>query len=181
MLCRVYPHMKRAVLQIILHSCRGDVIQAIEHVNRTHGDAASAQLRLESTTDLTPMSMSPSLLGKTAGISSTLMALNPALLQYAAYANALTAGLSSHSPYHSLLPPYSTGSTPQIYPTPPTLYNDKPGSMAAAGLLSFSCPGSRSAAGLTYGLIHPSKSMFPPPSLSTAGGGRPLDEPSPQS
>ena len=36
MLCRVFPHMKRGVLQLILQGCNGDMVQAIEQVLNNH-------------------------------------------------------------------------------------------------------------------------------------------------
>lgn len=91
MLCRVYPHMKRAELQFILHRCHGDVIQAIEHVKRTHGDAAAAQTKSDPAAvpciDL-PM-MSPNRTSALSPLMASLTTLNhPALLRYAYAANA---------------------------------------------------------------------------------------------
>ncbi|KAK3799427.1 hypothetical protein RRG08_009970 [Elysia crispata] len=36
-LCRVFPHMKRNVLQLVLQSCGHDLVQAIEQILNTHG------------------------------------------------------------------------------------------------------------------------------------------------
>ncbi|XP_005096931.1 doublesex- and mab-3-related transcription factor A2 [Aplysia californica] len=36
MLCRVFPHMKRSVLQLILQGCHNDMVQAIEQVLNNH-------------------------------------------------------------------------------------------------------------------------------------------------
>ena len=47
MLCRVFPHMKRSVLQLIIQGCNGDVVQAIEQVLNNHN------------TDHSPGSMPP--------------------------------------------------------------------------------------------------------------------------
>ncbi|XP_067945993.1 doublesex- and mab-3-related transcription factor A2-like [Watersipora subatra] len=113
MLCRVYPHMKRRVLQLILQSCHGDVIQAIEQVKKTHGDAASAQ----SKPDTMPYFDFPFIPPNRSGFSPlmTSLSLNPAFLRYAAYANA-AAGLtgSTTTPFPAVLsnalPPISSSS-----------------------------------------------------------------------
>lgn len=43
MLQRIFPHMKRSVLQLILQGCNGDVVQTIEQVLSNHGtDQSSA-------------------------------------------------------------------------------------------------------------------------------------------
>nr|AHW85420.1 double-sex and mab-3-related transcription factor 4-like protein [Mimachlamys nobilis] len=39
MLLRIFPHMKRSVLQLILQGCGGDVVQCIEQILNSHGDA----------------------------------------------------------------------------------------------------------------------------------------------
>ena len=102
MLCRVYPHMKRRVLQVILQSCHGDVIQAIEQVKKTHGDAASAQ----SKTEALPCFDFPFMPAARSAFSPlmTSLSLNPAFLRYAAYANA-AAGLagSTNATFPSML------------------------------------------------------------------------------
>ena len=36
-LCRIFPHMKRNILQLVLHSCGQDLVQAIEQILNTHG------------------------------------------------------------------------------------------------------------------------------------------------
>ncbi len=41
MLCRIFPHMKRGVLQLILQGCSGDVVQAIEQVLNNHSSEHS--------------------------------------------------------------------------------------------------------------------------------------------
>lgn len=40
MLCRVFPHMKRGVLQLILQGCHNDMVQAIEQVLNNHNTDA---------------------------------------------------------------------------------------------------------------------------------------------
>ena len=40
-LTRIFPHMKRSVLQLILQGCNGDVMQAIEQVLNNHGEVPS--------------------------------------------------------------------------------------------------------------------------------------------
>ncbi|XP_062582807.1 doublesex- and mab-3-related transcription factor A2-like [Saccostrea cucullata] len=42
MLQRIFPHMKRSVLQLILQGCNGDVVQTIEQVLSNHGTDQSA-------------------------------------------------------------------------------------------------------------------------------------------
>lgn len=37
MLCRVFPHMKRGILQVVLQSCNNDLVQAIEQILNNHG------------------------------------------------------------------------------------------------------------------------------------------------
>lgn len=98
-MCRVYPHMKRSVLQLILHGCHGDVIQAIEQVKRTHGDAAS---QVNKSPEYPMMDLS--LFTSRSSAFSPLVAslgLNPALLRYA-YANATAGG--SQYPFPSFPP-----------------------------------------------------------------------------
>lgn len=36
MLCRIFPHMKRSVLQLILQGCGGNMVQSIEQVLSNH-------------------------------------------------------------------------------------------------------------------------------------------------
>lgn len=40
MLCRIFPHMKRSVLQLILQGCNNDLVQAIEQVLNNHSEHA---------------------------------------------------------------------------------------------------------------------------------------------
>ncbi|CAG5128682.1 unnamed protein product [Candidula unifasciata] len=40
MLCRVFPHMKRGVLQLILQGCNNDMVQAIEQVLNNHNSSS---------------------------------------------------------------------------------------------------------------------------------------------
>ena len=62
MLCRVFPHMKRSVLQLILQGCNGDVVQAIEQVLNNHNTDHSPG-SMPTTTGLSP----PEGLGLAAG------------------------------------------------------------------------------------------------------------------
>lgn len=110
MLCRVYPHMKRRVLQMILQGCHGDVIQAVEQVKKTHGDAAAAQNKQE----VLPCFDFPFMQANRSAFSPlmTSLSLNPAFLRYAAYANAAAAGLAGSTP--SQFPSFLSNSLPAI-------------------------------------------------------------------
>lgn len=120
MLCRVYPHMKRAELQFILHRCHGDVIQAIEHVKRTHGDAAAAQTKSDPTSPSFDLHMmSPTRTGGLSPLMASLATLNhPALLRYAYAANAaasLTANPFPGSLLSQALPLIPTSTPSSLY------------------------------------------------------------------
>ena len=41
LLCRLFPHMKKSVLQLILQGCQGDTTQAIEQVLNNHSQTSS--------------------------------------------------------------------------------------------------------------------------------------------
>ncbi|GFS05365.1 doublesex- and mab-3-related transcription factor A2-like [Elysia marginata] len=43
-LCRVFPHIKRNVLQLVLQSCGHDLVQAIEQILNTHGASSGGTL-----------------------------------------------------------------------------------------------------------------------------------------
>ena len=43
MMNRIFPHMKRSVLQLVLQGCGGDMVQAIEQVLNNHCDQANQQ------------------------------------------------------------------------------------------------------------------------------------------
>lgn len=119
MLCRVYPHMKRGELQFILHRCHGDVIQAIEQVKRTHGDAATAQNKHEPHPLGFDLQMLPT--SRSVGITpfmASLASLNPALLRYAYAANAAAALGGAPYPASLLtqaLPSIPTSSPSSLY------------------------------------------------------------------
>lgn len=42
MLQRIFPHMKKSVLQLILQGCNGDIVQTIEQVLSNHGSDQSS-------------------------------------------------------------------------------------------------------------------------------------------
>lgn len=56
MLCRIFPHMKRHVLQLILHGCNGDVVQAIDQIfnSQTEGAENRTKETLDSVTFVSP-------------------------------------------------------------------------------------------------------------------------------
>ncbi|XP_045159713.2 doublesex- and mab-3-related transcription factor A2-like [Mercenaria mercenaria] len=56
MLCRIFPHMKRHVLQLILHGCQGDVVQAIDQIFNSQSDTES---RSKPTMESVPLVASP--------------------------------------------------------------------------------------------------------------------------
>ncbi len=52
MLARVFPHMRRSVLQLILQGCSGDVVQAIEQVLNNHNESKSSSTTPTSSTSM---------------------------------------------------------------------------------------------------------------------------------
>lgn len=58
MLCRVFPHMKRSVLQLILQGCNGDMVQAIEQVLNNHSGEQSPGVNGNSSTMSSPEGLS---------------------------------------------------------------------------------------------------------------------------
>lgn len=155
MLCRVYPHMKRRVLQLILQGCRGDVIQAIEQVKKTHGDAASAQNKQEMMPCLDFSFMSPNRSAFSPLMTS--LGLNPAFLRYAAYANAAAAGLAASptTPFPTMLsnalPPISSAAA--LYPT-------LSGSADSTSKSLFGHYGCQCVFGKPCNIAHPSKHLL---------------------
>lgn len=161
MLCRVYPHMKRSLLQIILHSCHGDVIQAIEHVKRTHGDAAAAQ----SKSDLPSTSLPdfPFLAPGRSAFSPIMASLgfNPAVLRYA-YANAAASMGGSAYPniLPHMLPPLAGSGT--MYPFPGLAESTSQGLLSQLG--------SQCVYDKPCNLLHHKQILAPAPSIIELSG-----------
>lgn len=58
MLARIFPHMKRSVLQLILQGCGGDVVQCIEQILNSHGDMHGMSSQLMGSPLITPHGIS---------------------------------------------------------------------------------------------------------------------------
>lgn len=127
MLCRVYPHMKKNILQAILHGCRGDVAQAVEQVKRTHGDAASAAQNFH---DPSAYFDFPYLSSNRSAFSPIMasLSLNPALLRYAALANAAA---SLGGAQTTAFPPVLPNALPPISSTVAGLYSSLNNNLSA--------------------------------------------------
>lgn len=70
LLCRVFPHMKRSVLQVALDNCNNDMAAAMEQILEEHGDQKAGSL-VAGMGARVPFSLSAGLLGS-AGIGSAI-------------------------------------------------------------------------------------------------------------
>lgn len=126
-LCRIFPHMKRSVLQLILQGCNSDIVQAIEQVLNNHPDQADRSTMLStdpsSISVTTPSYLPPSLSGNT-GFKSAFSPIS-SLSNAAAAHSALSSvrytygaggrGLAFAMPYPPVLPTFAMGSAAYSY------------------------------------------------------------------
>ena len=112
LLCRLFPHMARSVLQIIVQSCRGDVTRAIEQVLSNHQkDSLATKQNVASpllhSAYLTAATQAP------CGINGLKSAFSPAALS-----NLTPPNLALRYPY----PPTTRGGVPFGLAYPPHLF-----------------------------------------------------------
>lgn len=66
-LCRVFPHMKRSVLQLILQGCNNDIVQAIEQVLNSHNSNSPLGTETQALQSNSPVSLPLSGVGAALG------------------------------------------------------------------------------------------------------------------
>ncbi|XP_067662883.1 doublesex- and mab-3-related transcription factor A2-like [Haliotis asinina] len=108
MMCRIFPHMKRGVLQLILQGCGNDMVQAIEQVLNNHGEQTTSAL---SQTTPTPSLFPQSYLSSSLTSPSLKSAFSPITSPPTAHLNSIryTYGSGGRSlalamPYPPVLP-----------------------------------------------------------------------------
>jgi len=117
MLCRIFPHMKRSVLQLILQGCGGDVVQSIEHILNSNGDGHSLATSIPTSSLITPHGVSASLANSSAfrsafsPISTTLANAHSLSSMRYAWGGMGGRGLALAMPYPSVIPGLTMGSS----------------------------------------------------------------------
>lgn len=110
MLCRIFPHKTRNVLELILEGCGGDAVQAIEQVLTTQRDEDKNSALLYSGNPAYPAIANPlhnPVLKSAFSPISTLSAANTLSTMRYAWGGAAGRGLAMAMPYSHLLPGFS--------------------------------------------------------------------------
>lgn len=115
MLCRIFPHKKKNVLELILQGCGGDTVQAIEQVLTNQRDEEkNTSTLMYPTTPSYPALHSPlhnPVFKSAFSPISNLNAANTLNTMRYAWGGAAGRGLAMTMPYSHLLPGLSMGST----------------------------------------------------------------------
>ena len=137
MLCRIFPHMKRHVLQLILHGCQGDVVQAIDQIFNSqsetdHRPKTTESIPFVATPTYTPATMDSSIKSAFTPRSISGLAASQTLssLRYS-WGGMPPRGLFT-APYQSMLPSLASSfhlyaGLPQSPPvSKPVMYSSYP-------------------------------------------------------
>lgn len=113
MLCRIFPHKKRNVLELILQGCAGDTVQAIEQILTTQREEEknTAGLLYPSNPAYPSLSspLQNSVFKSAFSPISTLSAANTLNSMRYAWGGAAGRGLAMTMPYSHLIPGLSMG------------------------------------------------------------------------
>lgn len=111
-LCRIFPHKKRSVLDLILRSCGGDTVQAIEQVLATQAqEEKSTNGLVYPGTSPGPLTnhLQSSVLKSAFSPIPSLSAANTLNSMRYTWGGAASRGLAMTMPYSHLLPGFSMG------------------------------------------------------------------------
>lgn len=113
MLCRIFPHKKRNVLELILQGCGGDTVQAIEQVLTTQREEEKTATSLMYPSNPSypglPNPLHNSVFKSAFSPISTLSAANTLSTMRYAWGGAAGRGLAMTMPYSHLIPGLSMG------------------------------------------------------------------------
>lgn len=109
MLCRVFPHMKRGVLQLILQGCNNDMVQAIEQVLNNH-NTGTVTSDLRTGHSASPISLPLSGIG----VGAALGALQAGLPDTSFFPQAYIPPTFGSTPFKSAFSPISSPPTAHL-------------------------------------------------------------------